>query len=109
MVTSLLFVAPYLRAWRGEPKTRRRYLNVRLRGSVVRGGNLLHFVPCRLGVASDGTITAKVLRMNGSGDFVSASRANGFLQVPGDGRRREAGSIMTAVPIQGIASIGEKL
>jgi molybdenum cofactor synthesis domain-containing protein len=108
MVTTLVLVAPYLHAWRGAPSGVDRSCAARLLGSVVRGGNLLHFVPCRLGIDRTARATARPLPMNGSGDFVSASRANGLLRVPGDGRKRRAGSIMTADPIPGTAWLGVK-
>ncbi len=97
LVTGLVFLLPYLRAFRGEPRPGPPRISVRLEAAVRRGGGMLHFVPCRF-VGED---RVAEIPMNGSGDIVSASRADAFLMVPGDGAERPAGTAMAAIPIPG--------
>ncbi len=101
LVTAIEFLAPFLRACRGEAPTASGSIPVRIERPVSRGGGLTHFVPCTIAVDAEGTLWAREIDIRGSGDFVSASRADALLRVPGDGRERKRGSILLADSIQG--------
>jgi molybdopterin biosynthesis enzyme len=108
MVTSLIFLAPYLRAWRGESDPDRHVLTARISRPIRRGKGLLHFVPCDVDVDSEGMLRAEDIPMHGSGDYVSASRAGGLLRVPGDGVERKAGTVLRMDPFPGVLPKGER-
>jgi molybdopterin molybdotransferase len=108
MVTATVFLAPYLRTWRGERDPGRRVLAARIARPIRRGKGLLHFVPCDVAVDSEGMLQATDIPMHGSGDYVSASRAQGILRVPGDGIERKAGSVLELDPVPGVFPKGER-
>jgi molybdopterin molybdotransferase len=101
LATAVEFLVPFLRASRGDTREEAGRIPVRTVRSIRRGGGLMHFVPCVVSVDSSGSLWAREVRIMGSGDFVSASRANAFLRVPGDGRERRSGSLLAADPIPG--------
>jgi molybdenum cofactor synthesis domain-containing protein len=107
MVTMMELVAPFLRAWRGEPQPMPRSATARMMGPISRGSGLLHFVPATLSIDARAILWANPLRMNGSGDFVSAARATAFLRVPGDGKKRQKGSVLRADLVPGASPLGE--
>jgi molybdopterin molybdotransferase len=96
LVTAVEFLIPFLRAWRGEDPVRGAPVAVRLERPIRRSGGLTHFVPCALRVDGAGTLWAREIPLHGSGDFVSASRADALLRVPGDGLEKKAGSLLLA-------------
>lgn len=108
MVTALVFLAPFLRAWRGESDPDRHVLAARISTAIRRGKGLLHFVPCDVGVDREGILRARDIPMHGSGDYVSASRARGLLRVPGDGIEREAGTVLGLDLLPEILPKGER-
>lgn len=108
LVTALAFLGPFLRAWRGEQNPADRSLPVRLRRPIRRGKGLLHFVPCDISIDGEGVLYAQDIPMHGSGDYVSASRTQGYLRVPGDGKERKAGTLLRLDPLPGILIRGEE-
>jgi molybdopterin molybdotransferase len=102
LATAIEFLAPFLRAYRGEGNPEGAQFPVRLDQTIRRGGGLTHFVPCVVAVDPNGSLWAREVAVNGSGDFVSASRAEALLRVPGDGRARKRGSILAADAIIGV-------
>jgi molybdopterin molybdotransferase len=107
MVTMVEFVAPFLRAWRGQSPPVPTPLAVRIEEAISRHARLLHFVPSTLSVDREGSLAARPLKLNGSGDFVSAAGASAFLRIPGDGIERARGTILEADPIPGASRWGE--
>ena len=107
LLTSLVFLAPFLRAWRGDPDPDRHRLTARIEEPIRRGAGLLHFVPCDLRIDAEGTVRAREVRLHGSGDYISVARAGGFVRVPGDGRERAAGTCMRVDPIAGSLPKGD--
>ncbi len=101
LATAVEFLVPFLRASGGGIPEGTGRIPVRTVRSIRRGGGLMHFVPCVVSIDSSGTLLAREVVIMGSGDFVSASRANAFLRVPGDGRERRSGSLLFADPIPG--------
>lgn len=107
LATAVVFLVPFIRAWRGEPEPRRS-LRARVKAPIQRSAGLLHFVPCTLDVDAEGALRAGEIPMHGSGDFASAARARAFLRIPGSATEHPAGSILDADPIPGCAPVAEE-
>lgn len=101
LVTAIEFLAPFIRAFRGEAPAEAGSIPVRIDRPISRGGGLTHFVPCLLAADARGTLWAREIEIRGSGDFVAASRAKAVIRVPGDGKVRRRGTVLQADSIIG--------
>ena len=70
---------------------------VRLAKSIKRVKPLTHFVPAQLEV-TDNEILATEVKNNGSGDFISTSKAHGFIELPPHETVFENGSMVSFYP-----------
>jgi molybdopterin molybdotransferase len=107
LATAVEFLMPFLRAWRGEPQPEERCVAARLRRPVRRGAGLLHFLPCRIVAGRDGALEVDILETHGSGDFVSASAAQGFARIQGDGVERPQGGLVRVDLLPGAQPVME--
>jgi molybdopterin molybdotransferase len=78
-VTFALFVAPALAALRGEPAPGPTLVPALLAGKAPREGKRTAYRPASIRRAKDGTIRARILPWNGSGDFVGFARADALV------------------------------
>jgi molybdopterin molybdotransferase len=79
-VTFALLVAPALAALRGEPAPGPRLLPARLQGRAPREGGRTTFRPAKVSRGKDGTLRARLVPWNGSGDFVGFARADALVR-----------------------------
>jgi len=98
-VTFNLFARTALRAMQGanEPTLRHEYavLARDLKGSADRES----YLPTTLRTDEKGKLLAEPLKWGGSSDFVSFARAAALINVPADGKRIQAGSIVRVVQL----------
>ena len=78
-VTFALFVAPALAAMRGEPAPGPALVPALLAGKAPREGKRTAYRPASIRRAKDGTLRARLLPWNGSGDFVGFARADALV------------------------------
>ena len=100
LATAVEFLAPFVRAWRGESRPSRP-LRARLDAPLRRPAGLFHFVPGELRVDGEGVLRAREIASHGSGDFVSVAGAHAFLRVPGGDAALPEGGLVEADPIPG--------
>lgn len=74
------YVLPALQQMLGQPPAARPFAV--LQQAIVFQKPLVNFVPVRVVYAPNGQIQAWPLPMNGSGDFASLARSDGFLELP---------------------------
>ena len=107
MVTFELFVRPVIRRMLGHRRVFRRPVPVVLEEPVAIGARLTHFLRAVVGVATDGTMTARLTGPQGSGILTSMARANALLVVPDDRPRCEAGERLNALLIGDDAELAD--
>ena len=90
LVTFELFVTSVLRALAGGTPAPLRFASARLKNELCTATGLTRFLPARLS-GEPGRIEVEYLGWHGSGDLVSASRADCYLVVPDDRARITAG------------------
>ncbi len=93
--TFALLVAPALAALRGDPEPGPRLLPARMEGGAPREGGRTAFRPARVRRARDGSLRARLVPWNGSGDFVGFARADALLR-----REGGAGPLQDGDPVQ---------
>lgn len=84
LVTAWEYLLPYLRAAAGFSDPGPARLRARARSAIERKPGLAHFVLARLEAGEDGRLTAGAVRSNGSGDYLSAVRANALITLPSE-------------------------
>jgi molybdopterin molybdotransferase len=90
LVTFELFVTPVLRALAGGDPAPLLFASARLKNELRTPTGLTRFLPAKLS-GEPGHIEVEYLGWHGSGDLVSAARANCYLVVPDDREQISAG------------------
>lgn len=90
-VAFALFVAPALAALRGDPAAGHALVEARLAGKAPREGRRTAWRPASVLRAADGTLRARLLPWNGSGDFVGFARADALVRREGGAPAARAG------------------
>ncbi len=101
LVTAWEFVFPYLRASSGWPQPGPWEWTGRAAEAIARKPGLQHYVPAVAGFR-DGTLEVRPVSSHGSGDFVSAGRADALIVLPAESPRVELGSECRVHPLPGM-------
>jgi len=94
MVTFQLFVRPVLDALSGAKPEPLRFAQAQLKSEVTARTGLTRFLPAKLAGGLEQP-EVELLRWQGSGDLMAASRANCYIVVPPDRERLAAGEAVT--------------
>ncbi len=76
------YVLPFLQLLQGNPAVNRPF--VELITPRPKNSKLTFFVPVRIRYSSDAKISGEAANHNGSGDFVSLTATDGFVEIPGE-------------------------
>ncbi len=106
LTTFEVLARPALEAMQGIADPRPPRPSVRLLAPVSARGPRRAFLPARVGVADDGTLTAQPIRSQGSGDIAAVALANALVIVPEDVERVPAGASVAAQPLPGFPDAG---
>ena len=98
MVTFELFARPMIDALSGATPVPMRFVQARLKSDIKTKTGLTRFLPAELSGEFSQT-EVELVRWQGSGDFMSAARANCFAVIPPDREVIEAGEMMSVIPI----------
>jgi molybdopterin molybdotransferase len=82
LVSAVEFVLPCLRAWAGCPEPGPALLRARAEKDIRRRPGLTHFVLGRLRVDEEGRLCVREVPSQGSGDYVSAAKADCLIVLP---------------------------
>jgi len=93
-VTFALLVAPALAALRGDPLPGHRLREARLRGGAPAEGGRTAYRPARVVEDALGSLEARLVPWNGSGDLVGFARANALLRRAGHAPAARAGTLV---------------
>jgi molybdopterin molybdotransferase len=96
MVTFELFVRPMLEALLGAAVTPVVFLKARLKAEVKTKTGLTRFLPATITGELDGA-AVELARWQGSGDIAALAGANGYLVVPADRERIQAGEMVSVM------------
>jgi molybdopterin molybdotransferase len=96
MVTFQLFVRPVLDALAGAKPERLLFTQAALKAPLTTKTGLTRFLPAKLDGVHDKP-GVELVRWQGSGDLMAASRANCYIVVPPDRERFEAGEVVTVL------------
>ena len=96
MVTFQLFVRPVLDALAGAKPERLPFTQAALKAPLTTKTGLTRFLPAKLDGVHDKP-GVELVRWQGSGDLMAASRANCYIVVPPDRERFEAGEAVTVL------------
>lgn len=106
LTTFEVFARPALDALQGIADPRPPRPLVRLLAPVSNRGPRRAFLPARVGVSDDGTLTAQPIRSQGSGDIAAVALANALVIVPEDAEGIPAGASAEAQPLPGFPDAG---
>ncbi|MDB4915896.1 MAG: MoeA domain protein domain [Gemmatimonadetes bacterium] len=104
LVTFELFARPIIRTLAGYGRVHRRTVTVRLGEPVHLGAPLTHFLRVVLDDGADGYPVAHLTGAQSSGMLTSMSAADALLIVPPEPLDIEAGALLHALPLDGMAS-----
>lgn len=96
MVTFHLFVRPLLDALSGAQPQPLTFAKAALKKELTSKTGLTRFLPARLGESMDKP-EVELIRWQGSGDLMAASKANCYIVVPPDRERFDAGEMVTVL------------
>lgn len=97
LVTFDLFVRPMIAALAGAQPAPLRFLQARLKSEIKTKPGLTRFLPGLLTGAHEHT-EVELIKWQGSGDLVSAARANCYIVIPPDRERIASGEMIAVIP-----------
>ena len=98
LVTFDLFVRPMIDALAGAQPAPLHFVQARLKSEIKTKTGLTRFLPGLLTGASEQT-EVELIKWQGSGDLVSAARANCYVVIPPDRERIAAGEMISLLPL----------